>query len=436
MRSPRLYLRIYLHGLLLIVLISIAVGLAIHLEGHALPGGGEPDRVAIHAGRWLGGFDPPGLADEVQRVAEDLEISLTLYADDGSFLGSSGRRPPALPTAELARLRHGHQASIRYHDSVGAPSGAGRYLLMSLPRRSFLTHAGLVLAALGVALALGSLPLARAIARPIERLSSAARRLGDGDLSVRSGIRRSDEFGTLAAAFDTMADRLQRLVEGQRELLVSVSHELRTPLARLGVTLGLAAEADAEKARGYLEQAGADIEELTRLVEDTLAAARLDAGGPAAVRLEPVDPAELADAAAGRFRRAHPQRTLTLDVGAALPALRGDRALLVRVLDNLLDNARKYSDAEVVLAARSEADGVAFEVRDRGIGIDAADLPRLFTPFFRTDRSRSRDTGGVGLGLALAKRIVTAHGGTIEIASRPDQGTTVRLRLPASRPPG
>jgi two-component system, OmpR family, sensor kinase len=85
----------------------------------------------------------------------------------------------------------------------------------------------------------------------------------------------------------------------------------------------------------------------------------------------------------------------------------------------------------VALSARADGAFVEIEVRDRGIGIDAADLPRLFTPFFRTDRSRARGTGGVGLGLALVKRIAEAHGGTVEVESAPDQGTSVRLRLPA-----
>jgi signal transduction histidine kinase len=430
-----LFLRVYLHGVLLLLLVTLAVALVWHAWGRRLHGG-RPERLAAHLTRWLAeASDPTALAVEARRLGDDLDAHFTLYADDATVLASTGRRPlPPLSASDRDLLRRGGTAAIRRHLTVTVSAGAGRYLVLSfLPLdRPLLAHAGVVLAALGLALAVGSLPLARAIARPIERLGAAARRLGDGDLGVRSGIRRGDEIGTLAAAFDTMADRLQRLVQGQRELLVSVSHELRTPLARLGVTLGLAAEAEPGKARAYLEQAAADIEELNRLVEDTLATARLDAGDAAAVRLAPVDPGELVEAAASRFRRAHPQRSLTLEAPAELPAIRGDRALLVRVLDNLLDNARKYSDGDVTLSAAATAGGVALEVRDRGIGIDAADLPRLFTPFFRTDRSRSRDTGGVGLGLALAQRIVTAHGGRIEVASGPDEGTRVRLWLPAS----
>ena len=106
--------------------------------------------------------------------------------------------------------------------------------------------------------------------------------------------------------------------------------------------------------------------------------------------------------------------------------------MLRRVVDNLLDNAAKYSEAPapVVLSAGREGDALRISVQDQGIGVEPQDLPRLFTPFFRTDRSRARGTGGVGLGLALAKRIVEAHGGSIDVESQPGLGTTVRFRVP------
>jgi signal transduction histidine kinase len=108
--------------------------------------------------------------------------------------------------------------------------------------------------------------------------------------------------------------------------------------------------------------------------------------------------------------------------------------LFRRVIDNLLENAHKYSpdpDAAIELVASHQGDDVAFEVRDRGIGIAPEDLPRIFTAFFRTERSRSRETGGVGLGLTLARRIVEAHGGTIEATSAVNVGTTLRVTIPA-----
>jgi signal transduction histidine kinase len=147
-------------------------------------------------------------------------------------------------------------------------------------------------------------------------------------------------------------------------------------------------------------------------------------------------PAEIARAAEDRLRGRHPGRPLEVAVADALPPIHVDPRLFRRVIDNLLENAHKYSpdpDARLDLAVIAAGDGgVAFELRDRGIGITADDLPRVFAPFFRGDRSRSREAGGVGLGLTLAKRIVTAHGGTIELSSTPGTGTTVRVTVPAA----
>jgi len=297
-----------------------------------------------------------------------------------------------------------------------------------------LAFIGAVLAAL----ALGSIPLARSIAAPVERLTAAARALGSGDLSARAGVKGRAEVGELGRAFDEMAERLERLVRGEQELLANVSHELRTPLARIRVALELAAEGDVAKARRYLTEIGTDLDELDRLVEDVLAAARLDlaaGGGPAwPLTRAPVDLDVVLAEAAARFREANPGRALDLALPATLPAVDGDASLLRRLVANLLDNAAKYSEppAPVTLAAAAREGGVELEVRDRGIGIDAADLSRVFTPFFRTDRSRARGTGGVGMGLALARRIAEAHGGTIAVESPPGEGTTFRVSIPTN----
>jgi two-component system, OmpR family, sensor kinase len=200
------------------------------------------------------------------------------------------------------------------------------------------------------------------------------------------------------------------------------------------VALELAAEGDQARAHRYLSEIGTDLTELEGMVEDVLTAARLDQGaGELPLRRQPVDLAALLGEAAARFRELRPGRALQLRAEGLPGPLDADPALLRRAIDNLLDNAAKYSGegAPVELSARADGPSIAIEVRDHGMGIDAADLPRLFTPFFRTDRSRARGTGGVGLGLALVRRIVEAHGGSVEVASVPDRGTTVSVRLPA-----
>jgi signal transduction histidine kinase len=298
-------------------------------------------------------------------------------------------------------------------------------------------HFALLSSAVLLVLAIVSVPFVRGITSPLERLTAAVRRFGGGELSARTGIDRNDEVGDLARAFDDMAARIERLVRSEKEFLANVSHELRTPLARVRVALEIASEGDEAKARACLREIAADLEELERLVQDVLTAARLDlARGRsgrevAALRRVALEAASLVEQAAERFRSLHPGRRLVVEASAALPRIDADPALLRRALDNLLDNACAYSDADqpVALRARTEGALLVIEVQDRGIGIAPEDQARLFTPFFRADRSRARNTGGVGLGLALAREIVAAHGGTIEVDSKPGEGAVFRLRL-------
>ncbi len=289
-----------------------------------------------------------------------------------------------------------------------------------------------------VILVLGALLTARWIVRPVERLSRTARALGSGDLTARSRLDRSDEIGELGRRIDEMADRIEGLLVSEKELLANVAHELRTPLTRIGVALDLASEGDAGAARASLAEIAVDVSELETIVDDILMAMRFEVAGTAELPLRRavIAPAEIARAAEDRLRGRHPGRPLEVAVAEALPPIHVDPRLFRRVIDNLLENAHKYSpdpDARLDLTVTAtESTGVTFELRDRGIGITADDLPRVFAPFFRGDRSRSREAGGVGLGLTLAKRIVTAHGGTIELSSTPGTGTTVRVTVPAA----
>jgi two-component system OmpR family sensor kinase len=284
--------------------------------------------------------------------------------------------------------------------------------------------------------------LARMLTRPLRALSRAARDFGAGRLEARSALEQRDELGDVSRAFDEMAERVSALLRAERELLANVSHELRTPLARIRMALALASESNADIARESFSDIGEDIDELERLVGDILMTARLDLGDASAagippLRSERVDPGDLLAHAASRFRAAHPQRVLNLEVPTELPCIDGDPVLLRRVIDNLLENAHAYTERagdSVDLVARADdrdAHGLVIEVVDRGVGIAEHDLVRVFRPFFRADRSRTRATGGLGLGLSLAKRIVDAHGGHLNLTSKPNVGTRAQVWLPA-----
>ncbi|WP_373047265.1 sensor histidine kinase [Vulgatibacter sp.] len=433
--------RVYLHGLLLLLLVALAifaVGKAFGRPPH------QPERFA----GWLAASHAPYLHDraalqrELDATFETFGIDIAIYARDGTRLAAAGEDPPALPPHHRGPMRPRH---LRKADLLVAPIGRPpeAFLVARRPRWSGdLTRPAAILGAVLAALALGSIPLARSIASPLERLTGTVRRFGGGDLSARTGLargrRRGSEVIQLAAAFDEMADRIETLIRSEKELLANVSHELRTPLARIRIALELAEEGDTRGGR-YLREIETDLAELEAMIGDVLTVARLDltaaAGaapsGTPPLRRAPCSGDALVEAAAERFRALHPDRHLDVEITQPLPAIDCDAALVRRALANLLDNAVKYSDEAILLRALPREGNLVVEVIDRGIGIEPEDLPRLFTPFFRTDRSRARGTGGVGLGLLLARRIVEAHGGNLAVQSEPNRGTTFRLTLPA-----
>jgi signal transduction histidine kinase len=302
------------------------------------------------------------------------------------------------------------------------------------PGRAGAAALALVLAILAIA----SLMVARRLVRPLGRLVATAQAFGEGDVRVRVGLPPRGALGALGAVFDEMAGRVARLLQAQRELLANVSHELRTPLSRMRVALELAAESEDVVVATELHAAEEDLAQLEHMVEDVLRVASLDlatlqpADTHAVVRRERLDLAALAARTTRRFAAACPERAVTLDAPERSLWVDGDAELLRRALDNLLDNARKYSEPGARIGVFVTADGgqAVLTVVDAGIGIDSADQQHVFTPFFRADRSRARASGGVGLGLTLVQRITAAHGGAVVLASSPGQGTRVTLRIP------
>ena len=323
----------------------------------------------------------------------------------------------------------------------GTPSPPPRPMRGHLPRHPPTAPLVIFLASGLLIVGVGSFLTARRIVRPLEVLSRAARALGSGDLQARTGLKRKDEIGDMGRAFDEMADRLQALLMAERELLANVSHELRTPIARIRVALELAGDGDNEAARMSLAEIHTDLAELELLISDIMTAARLDVEHGRAptsgfsLHLERLSPLDICERAAERFGARCPGRFLVVENPEhKVPMVDADPVLFRRVLDNLLENADKYSpNRERILLRTSAADDrVTFEIVDRGMGIPEQDLPRIFTPFFRGERSRSRAGGGVGLGLTLVRRIVEAHNGAVDVSSATGRGTTVRVSLPVA----
>lgn len=445
LRRHRLLWRVYLYGVLMLALAggaTVLVGSYVVTPAVEIPARPSTAWIAWHM--LVQVDEPEQLRRELADLWQRARVGMTLFEPDGTVIASNMSHVPApLSAADLARLQREVTQFASGLGAVALLDAQGklvRYARLSypLPQAALQSAMAQLLAALLV-LALLSIPLARSITAPLERLSRQARALGRGDLSARSGVQTNDEIGDLARAFDDMAERVLSLRRAEKELLANVSHELRTPLARIRMALDLVREGDTARAAGYVADIEEDLEELERLLDDVMTAARFElaqggAGDPLPpLRKRAVSALQLLDATRQRFERRTPERQLEVSIAPDAPEVEADLTLLRRVLDNLLDNAVKFSDPATPIrlaAERAPQGGLSVVVEDRGIGIAPADLPRVFEPFFRADRSRARATGGVGLGLALGRRIVEAHGGTITAESEPEHGSTFRVTIP------
>jgi signal transduction histidine kinase len=370
----------------------------------------------------------PGITERLQRR---LRGKLTMFDAQGNVTLTTVDPPLRFPSAEEVRVATTDKWAIDWHRIV-VRSDDGSTIGVYIPNNPGFPWGFVLPLGAGVLLVVGlaTLWFSRRLVQPLDALASAARKFGSGDTAARAKLHRDDELGDVGRAFDDMADRTAALISSQRQLMGDVSHELRTPLARIRVALELAAE-DPTAAKDVLTDVGTDLDEIDQLIEDILTTARLDAE-QAAIKRQPISVGELTDRAIQRFKAKYPQRTLDSSIDDGERALECDAVLLRRAIDNLLDNAAKYSDAAlpVKLAVHPNAKAVSFEIVDRGVGMSKEELERAGTPFWRADHSRARKTGGVGLGLALARRIARAHGGDVHLDSAPGRGTTARLSIP------
>jgi signal transduction histidine kinase len=430
MTRRKLALRLY--GLTAAISISVMVALLLlprfvgsprYLEPQAALVQNMVDRISLR--------EPSRYPVVIARWSQRLKGKLTLYDANNQVIASTADAQTA-PTASERKNLAGEEKWVIDWRRIVVRSDDSKMIGVYVPNHPGFPWGFVIPLGAGVLLIVGlaTLWFSRRLVQPLDTLASTARQFGAGDTSARARLVRDDELGDVGKAFDDMADRTSALLSSQRQLMADVSHELRTPLARIRVALELAAE-DPSAAKDVLADVGCDLDEIDQLIEDILTTARLDADENA-VKREPISVGELADRAIKRFHARHPGRTLEQSVDDGERAIDCDPVLLRRALDNLLDNAAKYSDASapVTLAVQPNGKAVAFDVVDRGIGMTKDELERAGTPFWRADGSRARKTGGVGLGLALARRIARAHGGEVSLDSAPGRGTTARLSIP------
>jgi signal transduction histidine kinase len=278
-----------------------------------------------------------------------------------------------------------------------------------------------------------TLALSRRILGPVEALTLAARKMEKGDLSQRVEVRSKDEIGELIHAFNAMADGLARLEQLRRSMVTDVAHELRTPLSNI---------------RGYLEALREDMmrptpELIDSLYEETMLLSRLvdnlqelalAEAGQLKLERQPVALMEIVDKVVNVLQPQATDKGLTIrvDLPADLPPAYADPKRVGQILRNLLANAMSYTPpgGEITVAARAVGSEVEVSVQDTGIGIAPEHLPHVFERFYRADKSRARTTGGAGLGLAIVRQLVEAHGGRVGVESAMGKGTTFTFTLP------
>ena len=271
--------------------------------------------------------------------------------------------------------------------------------------------------------------LALYLTRPVRILQKAVERFGRGDLSARAESLRRDELGQLARTFDRMADRIETLLAAERRLLLDISHELRSPLARLGVAIELARSGDDTEAA--LNRIQKESDRLNSLVGQLLQVTRAE-GDPASLRCDPVRLDELVQLLVedSAIEAAAHGCSLQYHSGEAV-TVAGDPELLRRAVENVLRNAIRYAprDTNVEVTLSRGGAGAVVEIRDYGPGVPADALPRIFDPFYRVESDRNRLSGGIGLGLSIARRAGELHQGTIRAANA-DPGLNIELEFP------
>ncbi len=368
------------------------------------------------------------------------EREVILRNEDGEILGQARVRASRIPGqgAEFrVPMKDGSVLSIQIPPRARVPGEPPP------PRPWLRGQAGFfwLLAAVAMAVAVGTYPVVRHLTRRLENLRKGVERLGQGDLSARVPEEGSDEVAFLARRFNEAAQQVQTLVQSHKSLLANASHELRSPLARIRMALELSGPVANPLLANELKR---NIAELDLLIDEILLASRLDAQEADVGTVEAVDWVGLAAEECVR-------------VGAELAVLgegsEGDLArqlvtpgiskLLRRAVRNLLENARRHSsqtgnaersitvNLQYQAAQAKQAACVVLTVSDRGPGVPASERERIFQPFYRLPGASERD-GGVGLGLALVKSIVQRHQGSVHCEANPGGGARFVLRMPVA----
>ncbi|TQR71504.1 sensor histidine kinase BfmS [Acinetobacter sp. RF14B] len=341
-----------------------------------------------------------------------------------------------LDSEQIGRLRLDHSI-ILYRDSASIrgttisivspiPGSTSEVLVMGpVPLFNWMPFqlaAGITLLSLFV-LSLGVYGLLVPMQRKLREVNYALNKMKSGNMSLRLPIEGNDEMATLASSYNNMSDHIQRLIEAQRELMRAVSHELRTPVARIRFAVEMMADEDDYDYRlQRVEQIDKDIEALNTLIDEIMTYAKLEQGMPS-IEFEHVDLYEVLNQVAVETEALKTGKVIELQAMPDDIVVEAERRYLHRVIQNLVGNAVRYCDSRILLSGGLDAEGQAYIcIEDDGPGIPEIDRARIFEAFARLDDSRSRASGGYGLGLSIVSRIAYWFGGSIEVDQSPKLG--------------
>jgi two-component system sensor histidine kinase BaeS len=337
-----------------------------------------------------------------------------------------------IPTANLSKGTPINLNNVQVGTVVvlGSPPPLGpleeRYLT-----RTNLALLYAVLGASALALLLGAV-LARALTHPIRDLTKGIHAIAKGDLKQYVTVKSKDELGELAAAFNQMSSDLDRLTRSRRQMTADIAHDLRNPLTVIGGYVESMREGVLKPIPERLDAMQMEVQHLERLVDDLRVLSQADAG-ELSLNRETVSIPVLLERTAQSYRALANKQAITLkiEVEPDLPEIHADPDRLAQVLGNLISNSLRYTPqgGEIVLRGRMDGKSVIITVADNGQGISSEALPYIFDRFYRADPSRTRGDES-GLGLAIAKSIVEAHGGIINAESPTGQGTTIKIIVP------
>ncbi len=371
---------------------------------------------------------PAAVSAYMQRLNRLFGVSHYLLDSRGLDLVSGRDRSALLPHPPS----HKSRGYLNGRLIITHESSDDRYWFVAVdPRRpnrwTFFPYYVLVIGAAGLLCWLAAV----AVVSPIRKISKTVDRFGQGDLSARVYIQRQDEIGGLARSFNGMAERLQKLVLSERRLLEDISHELRSPLARLKFAVRLARTATDPKMA--LDRVQREVSRITSLVSEIVELTRTE-GDPIAQKTACVHLGELLEETVSDCRLEAEFRGCSVEMEGQLAGeTSGDRELLRRAVENVLRNAIRYSPekAMIKVALSESADTATIAVRDYGPGVPEEALTQIFEPFFRVEEARDAESGGIGLGLSIAKRAVQLHHGEI-VAQNASPGLCVEIVIPLS----